>query len=194
MVSIDQVAAVVAAATTISGGIFALVKYLALPAYRMIKSLAKAFQTLDLIRYQLAPNGGTTLRDVVDRIEQGLKMSDQRHRLLIMDSPFAVFEADRNGMVISVNRTYCMWVGRSADELMGNGWLNVLATGSRDGVADEWKDAISDRREFSADIPIKMSSGSTESLACTASPMYSTKGDIVGWMGIMTKDKQGVEI
>jgi PAS domain S-box-containing protein len=157
------------------------------PVWHFAGNVSDIIESLDAIKHQLVPNGGGSMRDAIDRIEARLIVQEQRHKLLTMDSPFAVFETDASGECIHVNRTYCRWTGRSAEELLGNGWLNVIGPGCRAHVFAEWETAIEQVREFCLEYSFVNVDGTQFMVRCNAFPMFDSKCRLSGWMGIITK-------
>lgn len=157
------------------------------PFWNFASNVSNIFEGLDAIKYQLVPNGGGSIRDAIDRIEARQIIHEQRYKMLYMDSPFAIFETDAEGNSIHVNRTYCRWTGRSAEELQGNGWLNILAPESRSAVFKEWETAMEQSREFSMEYSIIAIAGSRIAVRCNAFPMFDSKQRLCGWMGIICK-------
>lgn len=157
------------------------------PVWNFASNVANIFEGLDAIKHQLVPNGGGSIRDAIDRIEARQIIHEQRHKMLHMDSPFAIFETDAEGNSIHVNRTYCRWTGRSAEELQGNGWFNILAPESRSAVFKEWETSTDQIREFSMEYTIIAIAGARIPVRCNAFPMFDSKQRLSGWMGIICK-------
>ena len=136
---------------------------------------------------QMKPNGGSTIKDSLNRLENELHMVSQRQKIFVLDSPLAVFETDVNGEFIYANRTYCRWVGKSMEEILGRGWINSLHESTRTAVVEEWMHAIQDKREFSLEYNLKDEDGKPFMVHCTASPMYDRNKNISGWSGVIVK-------
>lgn len=157
------------------------------PFVAFIKKIVKSFETLDMISEQFAPNGGSTLRDAINRIEARQVVQEQRQKMLAMDAPFAIFETDAAGNYVDVNRTYCRWVGRSPSELSGKGWVNSIAQLWQEEVMDSWTMAVQQEREFTMKFRLVDTDGETMPVFGTAFPLYDTKKVLVGWVGIIYK-------
>lgn len=173
-----------AAATTAA---ITLWKTLLAPTLRYARNVAEVLASLEVIKHQLVPNGGSSLRDAVDRIEARIMLTEQRARLLWMDSPMAVFETDAAGEFTHVNRTFIRWTGRSSQDLDGNGWLNAVAPADRAAIYNDWLTSIAQEREFSADFSLRHDSGATFAVHCSAFPMYDAKCKLAGWMGVINR-------
>lgn len=178
----------VSAAAFVTAGV-TLWKTLVAPTYRYARHVAEVLNSLETIKRQLTPNGGSSLRDAVDRIEARIILTEQRARLLCMDSPMAVFETDSSGEFINVNRTFVRWTGRSSQDLEGNGWLNAVFPADRVQVYNDWLTAISQEREFSAEFSLRHDSGAVFKVHCSAFPMYDTKSRLAGWMGVINRSR-----
>jgi PAS domain S-box-containing protein len=152
-----------------------------------MRNLTSVLANIEEIKHQLTPNGGSSLRDAVDRIETRMILTEQRAKLLCMDSPMAVFEADAAGEFIHVNRTFARWTGRSQSELTGNGWVNTLSPADRVSVYSDWLDAISQEREFTAEFSLRDADGAPIKVHCSAFPMLDRKCTLAGWMGTLNK-------
>jgi len=158
-----------------------------MPAFRFASNIADIFESLQDIKKQLIPNGGSSMRDAIDRIEARLIIAEQRHKLLTMDSPFAVFETSASGDCVHVNRTYCRWTGMANEELEGKGWVNAISRDCRASVFQEWLLAVEQVREFSMDYHLVGQDGSQIKVRCNAFPMFDAKFKLSGWMGIISK-------
>lgn len=130
-------------------------KYLIRPAYRGIKSvinlvtrLDNALPTIFAIAEQFRPNGGGSLRDVIDRIEVQQALSKSRTKVLLSMIDVGVFEADYKGLCTWVNRQWCNMAGLSPEEATNNGWVTAIHPEDREKVYEEWADSIRDGRDF----------------------------------------------
>lgn len=157
------------------------------PAYNFLKKVKESFDTLQNISQQFSANGGSSLRDAINRIEARQIVQEQRQKLLAMDAPFAIFETNPQGDFVDVNRTFCRWVGRSTTEMVGKGWINSISPVWRELVMEEWELVVQQQREFSMKFRLVDVDGDTLPVFCTAFPLYDTKKSLVGWVGITYK-------
>ena len=72
------------------------------------------------------------------RSEEALRATEQRFRVLAEFAPIGIFEADGNGHNLYSNRCFCEMVGRSAQALLGEGWVDVIHRDDRASVARGW--------------------------------------------------------
>jgi len=157
------------------------------PTYRFARDFAAVFESLDVIKKQLVPNGGSSLRDAIDRIENRISMTEQRAKLLCMDAPVAIFEADASGNFIHVNRTMTRWTGRNTEDFKGTGWINTIPHPDRFEVFEEWTKAVAQNREYNSRFILQSVTGGEYEVVCVAFPMYGPRGELAGWMGTLAK-------
>ena len=136
---------------------------------------------------QMKPNGGSSIKDSLNRLETELHLVSQRQKIFVLDSPFAIFESNVDGDCVYANRTYCRSVGRSMEEILGRGWINTLHESTRARCVEEWMFAVKDKREFSMEYNMKDEDGNAFKVHCSASPMYDRHGEICGWTGVIVK-------
>lgn len=143
-----------------------------------------AFPVLMQIADQFKPNGGNSLRDVINRMESKQAASEERILSLLRSSDKPYFEADPEGMYLWVNRRWCELTGMHPDDAIGLGWIGTVLPDDQQKVSDHWRLCISQMREFNLEyslltacedkliIPIK----------CTAHVMKDKK-KVIGYIG-----------
>lgn len=162
-------------------------KFILIPLTKFYNFVKHIFKVIEQISNEFVPNGGSSVKDALNRIEARQIMSEQRHRLMVMDTPYCVFEADEDGEYHTVNRSYCRWTGKSTTELHGMGWVNTIDLEWRDHVMTEWNHALKDEREFSLNYRITDAEGNSIPVHCTAFPLYNHHDSLAGWGGIISK-------
>lgn len=176
----------VAAAASVTAGI-ALWKSVLFPTLKYATTLAKVLANLEDIKQQLKPNGGSSLRDAIDRIETRIILAEQRAKFICMDGPIAVFETDGAGNFIHTNRTLTRWTGRAPDDFLGAGWVNAVIKTDRSRVFTEWHSAVTQKREFDETFCIAPVTGASFEVNCSAFPMVDAKEGVTGWIGIISR-------
>lgn len=181
---------------TILGGIKA-VKYVANWHRKKIqkeKEDKELKSTVAEIYKQLKPNGGSSLRDSVDkidsrllRLEEQAGMSAQVSSLILLDAGLAVFHADKEGNFSSVNRTFQIIAGRAESDLADLGWTSCIDYDQRAETLEEWLESVKYEREFHAEFSIVHTDGTKHPVSCKAFPLRNKDGDVTGWMGFVRK-------
>lgn len=155
------------------------------PSFLWSKSIIDSLGKIDAIHEQMFTNGGKTLRDAVNRIENRITLLENQQNIYIMDTPHGVFNSNKEGKFISVNRTLCRMTGKTEGELLGRGWINSVAEYDRERVDDSWKYALEHEIEFSTSFDITDIDGAHFKVKCTANPMKSADGKLLGYLGII---------
>lgn len=146
-----------------------------------------AFPILLQIAEQFKPNGGNSLRDVLNRIELRQSASEERILSLLRSSENPYFETDSEGKYTWVNRRWCEITCMHPDDAVGLGWLSTVLPDDQKKVSDHWSLCTSQLREFNLEyrlitacedklvIPIK----------CVAHVMWAgkDKSKIIGYIG-----------
>ena len=118
---------------------------------------AKTMQTeidskLDNIMLQLVPNGGSSIKDSLNRIEDKQSFFSSFLQAQMNVNQKAIFQTDEDGKVVWVNRPHARLTGFQASEVMGEGWINVIAPECRQRTMLKWQDAVDSGREFDEEI------------------------------------------
>lgn len=138
---------------------------------------------LELILQEIRPNGGTSLRDAINRIELNSAHMRERQTAFFNYQDVAVFEADAKGLWTWANRGFLNLVQMSLDELQGRGWVNSIAPESRAFVEKEWSDCVAEDRAFSAEYFIRRDDETIKVFA-VAHPLRS-QGKLIGFLGFV---------
>ena len=150
---------------------------------RIREELSSMRKAVDTLISEMRPNGGSTMRDSLNRIEQGMALQDQRQKMLMSDMENGILEMNTEGACVWVNRTLTRTAGRSFEELLGRGWVNMIASAEREAVVTEWNDAISGQREFDFEFTIVVPTGGARIKVIARSLLMRTAmGKVLGYM------------
>jgi len=97
---------------------------------------------------QFVPNGGSTIKDALNRIEHKLFKLDFMNLSHLDIVPTPIFLATENGKYTWVNKAYLRMVGMSFDEVLGSGWEKAINPIDRQRVKEEWYVACQEQRPF----------------------------------------------
>jgi PAS domain-containing protein len=113
------------------------------------------------IKLQLRTNGGTSLKDAVNRIEKavGEVRSDvailkgrESARMYLDSQP--TFECDAQGFATALNKSLLDILGLEIDEAIGYGWLKAVKPMDQDRVVREWEMSVRNGREFNSNYTL----------------------------------------
>ena len=144
---------------------------------------AKIFLALDDIKLQLINNGGTSLKDSIDRVELNQEFQLAYMRTSQHASDKAIFETNSKGEVVYVNLAYMRLTGFSNTEVMNMGWVNSIAPSERDHVVRKWLKAVASQRNFDEYITLMRPDGEEYKAHARAYVIPSISGEVLGHFG-----------
>jgi PAS domain S-box-containing protein len=140
-------------------------------------------ESLDSIASQLTNNGGTSLKDAVDRIESKQDFMTAHMRTSLHANSKAIFETDREGGIIYVNKAYMRLTGFSGSEVNDMGWVNIIHHEDRSAVVRKWKNAVESRRDFDEYLRIEKPGGERFDAHAMAYVIRNHDGRMLGHIG-----------
>ena len=183
----------------ISGGLTALATISVLFA-KVYKNIKRSFEqiawlfseqhdhqiikaSLDEIALQLTNNGGTSLKDAIDRIEHKQDFMTARMQTHLHTNDKALFETDREGYIIYINKAYQKLTGLGGGDAKEMGWVNVIDSKDRDRVVKSWFNAVKARRDFDEHLDLITADGQVCRARATAYIIRDGKGRMLGHIG-----------
>lgn len=151
--------------------------------WQVAKKYSQAAAKIDIIFEELTPNGGTSVKDKIDKIGHQLTLVTERQKAGAADHVDALFETDPEGNCYWINRTYARLVKRLPSELMGHGWQNAIAQEDREAVVDGWYKAAKEDREFIMDFNFETPDGQLIPAKVRSYRMTDSRGVTVGFYG-----------
>jgi PAS domain-containing protein len=149
------------------------------------KSHEKLAEKLDFIVSQLSPNGGSSLRDAVNRLEKHQRISESKMAQYLDTKDAAIFETDANGLYTWVSKSYEKLVGRPKIELINWGWTVPILGADLESIRYEWDLAVKQKRIFEASYRIERA-GVIIHCRCRAIPVLFND-EVVAWTGILVE-------
>lgn len=145
---------------------------------------------LDSILKELQPNGGSTIKDTVTRIDNALTVNVERQRVFNNDSMNGLMETDAEGNCVWANSTYLGIVGRTIESVLGKGWVNTIQASERDRVMTEWDDALEEDREFEYEYHVVTTRGERKMVRIRSMKLRDSNGTTVGYIKTVTPVNQ----
>jgi PAS domain S-box-containing protein len=157
--------------------------------FRGIARVSELDEKLGKVLKEVLPNGGTSLRDSVNRTETAITVliNTTRAQWDAMGM-FAIFEANAEGEYKYINNEFQRWVNHTEGEMLGYGWINSVALQDRDRVRAEWESCVEDVRMFFMEFRLRRADGQEFAVACTASPVTEyAGGPVLKWVGVVRR-------
>jgi PAS domain S-box-containing protein len=164
--------------------------------YDLVSCLNDIKTQLNNIQIELKPNGGSSLRDAINKIDKKVdKMNIKLENIhagneLMSDTlNIARWSADKNGHITYVNRPLKKLIGAVDDTIyIGNAWIsNIVHVHDRNVVEEEWYRAVDSKSEYHHSFRIQnLNDGyiiKVTNHAKLVKDEYS--GEIIGWAGVL---------
>lgn len=134
---------------------------------------------------EFRPNGGSTLRDAINRIEEKLSIQEQKTIAIIKSLPLGTWVSDKNGKCIDVNKSLCTILQRTESEIKGDNWSNWLHPDEKEDVFDEWNRCVHNMMNFDMNYRYVLPSGKIQKVHGIAYQLRSETGELVGFLGTL---------
>lgn len=193
----ETIAAIVGTVLALGGAFW---RWIGRPVVRTVKANYKSLQEVPVltekldgltkalgeIRSEFRTNGGSSMRDMMERMERNQDNMGQIVKGILMSQAFGSFSMNINGEITDPGRMLCKLLGRTEGELRGNNWLTYVSEDDRDDVRDEWFQAVKDQREFEKGFRFKGGNGNVVHLQIRCYPMLNDKRQLFGFFGTLT--------
>jgi PAS domain S-box-containing protein len=178
----------------ITGGLTLLWKYFLKKKYDEFKVAHKNLEQIvtfipiiQKIEAELKPNGGSSIRDAINRIESKLTATDQKMMALLKTMPYGMWLSDSNGRCIDMNLALCNITGRSESELIGENWSKWVK--EKTLVYEEWSRCIENEIDFEMEYTFIKPDKTEIRVKGTALQIRGIKGELLGFVGRLVELK-----
>jgi len=174
LIWLGKVAAAITTLIVFFGGIYVGCK----KCYKIITNIMNILSIndkIDLILSEFKCNSGKSLKDQLNTIEKHVGNNTKtiasifnkvRWQLDHRDEP--IFETNSQGEYTWVNEAYLRLAHRPVNEIIGNGWKNVIWENNRHNFVTSWDSAISEERDFEQEYHIFNKKGQIFKSNCIA--------------------------
>jgi PAS domain S-box-containing protein len=120
------------------------------------------------------------------QVEQALKESELRFRVLAESAPVGIFKTDALGTTNYVNPRWCEISQLSFKEAIGDGWLNAIHPDDRDNLALGWQQTTLISSSSKVEYRFIHPDGSIAWVMGQAVPQNDKNGNVIGYIGTIT--------
>jgi PAS domain S-box-containing protein len=115
------------------------------------------------------------------KLNNDLRESETRHRMLIESWSQAVWETDAAGVVVADSPSWRAYTGQTLEEWLGYGWLDAIHPDDRAYAERQWRGAVAAGRVVDAEFRIRAPEGGWRWTNLRAAPTLDNRGEIVKW-------------
>lgn len=144
------------------------------------------YKKIQVIAEEFRPNGGSTLRDAINRIEEKVTVQEQKTLALIKSLPLGTWIADSKGKVIDLNKSICRITNRTESEMKGDNWINWVRPDEKDDVFDEWKRCVTNDLNFDMQYHYVLPNNKVQKVHGVAYQLRDLNGELIGFLGTLS--------
>lgn len=152
-------------------------------------------EALERIQEELKPNHGSSIKDVVNRIEY--KISAVATKLNVVVTGLDIvsdtlnicrFAADHKGKINFVNKSMRELIGSTDDFAwaFGDAWTNAVYKDDREAAIEEWQRCVNSKIEYHDTFRVvHIKTGEVIEVTSHAKVIRNGAGEIEGWVGVV---------
>lgn len=124
-------------------------------------------------------------RDITNRkrVEDALRESESRFRIMADNAPVLIWMAGVDKLFTFVNKVWLEFTGRSIEQEMGNGWAEGVHPEDFQRCLDSYVTTFDARQEFTMEYRLRRFDGEYRWLVDHGVPRYDDQGTFVGYIG-----------
>jgi PAS domain S-box-containing protein len=128
----------------------------------------------------------TSQRHAAEELKEAasaLRESESRFRHMADSAPALIWMTDAEGQMTFANMHYDYLFGRSAAEMLGEGWKTVVLPEDAEPVHAAFLQAFAERQPFRAEMRVRDKAGNVRWLRCEGVPRLDDSGAFLGYTG-----------
>ena len=126
------------------------------------------------------------IRDITERkrIEEALKESEGRFRILVDTVAQAVWETDAAGSVCTDSPSWRALTGQTYEAFIDRGWVKAIHPDDWQQSIEQWRNALATGSTYDVEYRVKNSHGDWVWTNAFAAPIRDPEGNITKWIGM----------
>ncbi|MBI5921373.1 MAG: EAL domain-containing protein [Betaproteobacteria bacterium] len=148
----------------------------------VLQSKVKVFCELYRQRRELETHQQQLESKIRERVAQ-LRESEARFRELTMHAPTGIFQIDCAGNCVFANSRWCEMLDLSAEQALGQGWLQPIHPADRDALKAIWCGAVVPDSQWTMDYRVLRPDGAVLWVNGTTAALRNENGMVTGYLG-----------
>ncbi len=156
----------------------------------------KLKEKIEKIYYQMSPNSGKSIKDVItklssdmQKVNQRLTSQQQRRKIKDFNSSYPIFQINKKGDCTWSNKIMQIWTGRSQQQLSGKGWVLTIHQDERQYVQKQWQHAIDQQRQIQLDYNVyNPTTNQKKHVFCRGHLIKDGKGNLKNYIVVLTQN------
>lgn len=134
--------------------------------------------------------------DISDRkrTELALRESEEHYRHMVELNPHTPWVMDTQGRTMELSPRWEKMTGLTAEQTLGDGWLDALHPDDVERVMQTTRDAIASRQPTDVEYRIRRPEGGWRWVRSRGYPRFGANGEIVSWYGSLEDIQEQKEI
>lgn len=156
--------------------------------YTTVQDVQRKLDSIAELSRELVPNGGTSLRDSVNRMEGCVVALTSKLRMTFELNEWDAFESDSKGNWTCCTGNFDRATGLSNAQMLGYGWVNAIHPDDRSRVMMEYEEALKQERDWICKFGVKhLETGLTGEFRIRAQALR-LNGSMIGYLGLIERD------
>jgi PAS domain S-box-containing protein len=168
------------------------IDYTSIPIKEGRKIVGVVVTFRDISEQQLAEaqtarlNGEREARTEAERTREALRVSEARYRFLAEAIPVQIWTAKPDGSLDYVSQRVADYFGTSVEQVLGEGWQNVIHSDDLPGVVQRWTSSLQSGEPYQVEFRLRSREGVYRWHLGRALAQRDADGNIVQWVGTNT--------
>jgi PAS domain S-box-containing protein len=121
-----------------------------------------------------------------DRARDALRVSEARYRFLAEAVPVQIWTAHPDGRLDYVSQRVATYFGKPAEQILGEGWLNVIHPDDLALVGEQWMKSLATGEPYQVEFRLRRHDGQYRWYLGRALAEVDAAGKVVQWVGTNT--------